>query len=164
MVSGLQHGLADLRPGRVLPAARTAAIRGHAYIDKPENRRIIEDGVQRRTYQDGARVKFSDVTGQDLDEVHRGSRRRRRQHDHHRQRRSSTRRPAKPSTYGSPTTARSILLTVRGRHEVRRHRRARPRLRHPGTMMCVGHTVTARAKQGRRATAGPHGRRQPADN
>ena len=46
-------------------------IRAHAYIDKPENRRIIVDGTQRRTYQDGARVKFSDVTGQNLDQVQR---------------------------------------------------------------------------------------------
>ena len=45
------------------------AVKGHAYIDQVEHRRIVTEGIQKRTYQDGAEVKFVDVTGQDLNEV-----------------------------------------------------------------------------------------------
>ena len=70
MVSGHNTDWPTFGPGVSYPLPN-GAIRGHAYVDKPEHRRIIVDGVQRRTYQDGARVKFSDVTGQDLDQVQR---------------------------------------------------------------------------------------------
>ena len=45
------------------------ALKGHAYIDKTYNRAIVTEGIQKRTYQDGAEVKFADVTGQNLNDV-----------------------------------------------------------------------------------------------